>query len=1426
MTGISAGFDAEIGEEVLLEGKFSLFPRSGEIFDVRLTRGHFQFASPTRTESVSLSDVVGCLCMRRKGSARIAADPGAYFGVYCYPLSRKRVGRGFVRKRLVLAFLVNSAGVYDENLRVADSWRKVILAELWKPRPTLPQVDCLPDKKFLILVNPASGPGKALEIFMQRVRPVLAEAAVGYDLVVTERRNHARDLVADPSISHKYSGIVIVSGDGLIHEVYNGLFSQKEWQSSLQFPVGVIPGGSGNALAKCISYHAKEPYEENPALVSALNLVWHTIVPMDLMLVQTKGRTYCSFLSVGHGLLADIDIESEKLRVLGETRFTVWAVARLANLRTYRCRVSFEPSPMENVPANDVSRGKMTTIERQVSESPRTPASGTSEVKSDESRKSGLKHSQSYGGEAEKPSRSRLLSRGVAGVSFEEADEVLRDASVSACDTELKEVGAGDTADPVEVDEPGRLKIPGLDEPVPDHWHVIEEPPHSHTEWRLFNEIVGIRALLAATLGIDAISIAGIWKENLGSDEMVVVYAVIQSHINSDGMLAPKATLSDGNIWLMFIQAGIPKAQLLKVLVSLSDGSYLKCPHVTQIPVKAFRIEPSTSSGYMTVDGERIPVGPIQAEVMPSAARDSEEDVEMDQEVPSEEPEVSASPSPDATNEGKEVLVPVVPDLSSVDMEKDIMDIEAPRFTTLHRPSSEALQSLAWGMKAELIGGKVSSPMIHCCSQCNKPILIYGRMIPCKHVFCVPCALKEKDRCKHCRAEAERVDNVRLGFVFMCTEGGTRYGTNGCRRTYMSQRDLQAHMNHRHAGPSSSKPSSALDSHVSSHGVLKGPVSPASTIGGAKKILSPTASSSRPHNGSLPLCGIPIRTVSAPRVSPGMQVNSRNPDGVSSSLDRIHRAPPPQLSPISVVASSRSAGLGGIPVQDAVSSSDAPLSTYSRPPPPIDVAYYAMTAPPPLPDVSYGNLSVPPPNFIHSWSRPSSSRMEVLRTQNVFVKKTRGGSIQKVVREHYLRDDLWCGSQLCRECRHDVPVLEKIPESISSVCTNPHYLIPDHFFVLEQIDVLEAESIRNCIILSTVLHEVKRKSGPTYKRLRDLISNPQKRETHVKRKLDESEDERNLRAMQYVCRWYENHLNTGEVLKSGQPSLKVVLISGSEAARDSARNYGVSSFTVKEYVEAAADKFPELCDKVSQTSKSYISDQRSIFPPHLTPLQIKEKLKRGEIKQGSFNASRENYLEGFVNVEGIEKPILIQGMSHLNRVMHDDVVVVEILPEDKWVGQSGVVLDDPEEDKGDAVDDAEVALPEKSADVQPTGKIVGIIRRKWRQYCGILQPSAIKEHTKHLFIPAEKRIPKIRIETRQAEKLATNRIVVQMDEWPRHSRYPLGHYVRSLGKIGDKATENEVLLLEHDVPHSKFSENVLKCLPKLPWGIEDSVWEV
>lgn len=85
-------------------------------------------------------------------------------------------------------------------------------------------------------------------------------------------------------------------------------------------------------------------------------------------------------------------------------------------------------------------------------------------------------------------------------------------------------------------------------------------------------------------------------------------------------------------------------------------------------------------------------------------------------------------------------------------------------------------------------------------------------------MFCLTCAKRDSKLCSRCSEKVIRVEQTGLGTVFMCTHGGSRYGNSGCRRTYLSQRDLQvccnlsvflclifcfqAHINHRHVSGS------------------------------------------------------------------------------------------------------------------------------------------------------------------------------------------------------------------------------------------------------------------------------------------------------------------------------------------------------------------------------------------------------------------------------------------------------------------------------------------------------------------------------------------------------------------------------------------------------------------------------------------------
>ena len=243
---------------------------------------------------------------------------------------------------------------------------------------------------------------------------------------------------------------------------------------------------------------------------------------------------------------------------------------------------------------------------------------------------------------------------------------------------------------------------------------------------------------------------------------------------------------------------------------------------------------------------------------------------------------------------------------------------------------------------------------------------------------------------------------------------------------------------------------------------------------------------------------------------------------------------------------------------------------------------------------------------------------------------------------------------------------------------------------------------------------------------------------------------------------------------------------------------------------------PEVFDKVAGGNEDGIEIDRNInYQPHWSMTQVQIGVKSKKLVQGKLEISRDNYLEGLLR-DG-DRDILIQGRNDLNRAMNEDIVAVRIKPESEWSAPSSRCLDT---ELQPGADEAEASAPKAGLKPIPTGEIVGIIKRAWRNYCGVIE-APNPGSTRVLFLAAQRQIPKIRIETRQVERLIGQRLVVAIDGWSRKSRYPNGHLVKVLGNVGDKKTENEVLLLEHDVKHDPFSPKVLSCLPDKNWTITE-----
>lgn len=292
-----------------------------------------------------------------------------------------------------------------------------------------------------------------------------------------------------------------------------------------------------------------------------------------------------SCLSIGWGLISDIDIESERLRSIGYQRFAIWSVHRLINLRTYHGTLSYLPAVGQ---FHSASSNRMQNGDNRI------------------------RQSKSY---------NTTLNKQMDFDADDDYDDSLGD--VLALET-------NDAADNLQNNNNEPMRRPRCDSWYSAHSqkttyfsttdsfyksvddNLSDYESNGTIEAKIPTQMYGPASNLPALTA----SLPDNWVSETG--EFIMVHAAYQSHIGSDCFFAPSSTLSDGIIWLMVIRAGASRQELFKFLVGLSSGTHIPSTHnehIRMIPVTAFRIEPTGTQGQLTVDGERVEYGPIQCEI-------------------------------------------------------------------------------------------------------------------------------------------------------------------------------------------------------------------------------------------------------------------------------------------------------------------------------------------------------------------------------------------------------------------------------------------------------------------------------------------------------------------------------------------------------------------------------------------------------------------------------------------------------------------------------------------------------------------------------------------------------------------------------------------------------------------------------------------
>lgn len=188
-------------------------------------------------------------------------------------------------------------------------------------------------KRIKVLINPFGGRGNSQKWFSRDIEPIFAAARCAMDVEKTLYQGHAVE-IAETLDTDAYDVIASCSGDGLPHEVFNGLGKRRDATKALaEVAVVQLPCGTGNAMSLNLN-------GTDSTSLAALCIVKGLRTPLDLVSITQGDRRTLSFLSQSVGIVAEVDLGTDNIRWMGSARFTYGFFVRVMGKTVYPADVA------------------------------------------------------------------------------------------------------------------------------------------------------------------------------------------------------------------------------------------------------------------------------------------------------------------------------------------------------------------------------------------------------------------------------------------------------------------------------------------------------------------------------------------------------------------------------------------------------------------------------------------------------------------------------------------------------------------------------------------------------------------------------------------------------------------------------------------------------------------------------------------------------------------------------------------------------------------------------------------------------------------------------------------------------------------------------------------------------------------------------
>lgn len=187
-------------------------------------------------------------------------------------------------------------------------------------------------KSWFVIINPTSGNGSSKKNW-PKIKALLETHQFTFEFAFTKYSTHSINLVHD-ALNRHIKNFICIGGDGTLHNMVNGIMTQKEVSTS-EINIGIIPIGTGNDWVK--THNIPKGFEAAIQIIKKGRLATQDIGKIDIQDSKKPPVFFNNLAGVGFDGFVVSNVEKHKR--IGALAYLYGTIISLFSFKNFESEV-------------------------------------------------------------------------------------------------------------------------------------------------------------------------------------------------------------------------------------------------------------------------------------------------------------------------------------------------------------------------------------------------------------------------------------------------------------------------------------------------------------------------------------------------------------------------------------------------------------------------------------------------------------------------------------------------------------------------------------------------------------------------------------------------------------------------------------------------------------------------------------------------------------------------------------------------------------------------------------------------------------------------------------------------------------------------------------------------------------------------------